>query len=141
MKMVELTLTGRQQAEGGEETVVETVCLAEYYERNDSIYILYQELSQENGAVVHNCIKLKNSVLEITRKGPLASRMVFEAGREHLTDYATPYGCMKMGILTHQILCQHGEEDLTINASYTLTSYGQPFSHCSVAIKLRPRDS
>lgn len=138
---IQLTLTGRQRDESGEETVTETRHSAEYYERNGSIYILYEEIPEDAGAAIQNCIKLKGSVLEITKKGAVSARMVFEAGREYPTDYATPYGCIKIGIRTESLKCLHSEEGLSIRAEYSLTSQGQPFSYCSITIAIDTKNS
>lgn len=130
---VQLTLIGRQRDNTGEETVTKTAAAAEYYDKNGTLYLLYEEfpecseigaemqknnrdaaeiqmdsstpakIPKSNGAVVHNRIKYKDNLLEVTRNGAINTRMVFESGKEHMTDYATPYGCLRLGILTHSI--------------------------------------
>lgn len=134
---VQLTLTGRQRAEDGEEAVTETCHTAEYYERNGSIYILYEEIPEDMDTAIQNCIKLKGSVLEITKKGAVNTRMVFEEGREYLTDYKTPYGGLKIGVCTENLKCLYPKDGLTIQVRYTLTSQGEPFSFCSITIAVR----
>lgn len=134
----QLTLVSRQRTEEGEETITETSLPAEYYERNGSLYLLYQESLEGTEDVVRTCIKLKGGLLEITRKGAVSTRMVFEEGREHLSDYITPYGCLKIGIRTEELECllQDGKAD--IHARYCLTSQGEPFSCCDMRILLSP---
>lgn len=132
---VKITLIGKQWDENGGETLSETVFSGEYYERNGSIYLFYREIPQGMDTAVENRIKLKGSLLEITKKGALNTRMLFEPGREYLTDYSTPFGCVKIGIRTSAVNCLRRKEGLTMEAEYTLTSGGQPFSRCFVIIK------
>ena len=120
---VQLTLIGRQRDSAGEETVTKSTVMAEYYEKNGTLYLLYEEnpecsetvteiqknnrdaaeIKKSSGSVVHNRIKYKDNLLEVTRNGAINTRMVFERGKEHMTDYATPYGCLRLGILTHSL--------------------------------------
>ncbi len=136
--MAQLTLISRQRTEEGEETITETSLQAEYYERNGSLYLLYQESLEGTEDVTRNCIKLKGGLLEITRKGAVSTRMVFEEGREHLTDYMTPYGCLKIGVRTEALECLRQDEKLELHARYCLTSQGEPFTHCTMSILLSP---
>lgn len=129
-----LTLTGRQKDETEETAVTEYKGEVECFERNGSLYLLYEEITDEGSAVVKNRIKLKDSVLELTKQGNVTARMVFEPGKEYLTDYATPYGCLKMGIATHSLDIHRKEETLHIQIIYTLNSEGVPISHCTLDI-------
>ena len=143
-KTVHLSLTGRQRGETGAETAVKTVTTAEYYEKNGSIYILYQESAEDadthqkpGDAASTRCrIKLKDGILELIKTGAVNTRMVFEAGREYLTDYATPYGCLKLGILTHALSCSKRGGKMTIQIKYGLTSERQLISDCEMEIRL-----
>lgn len=137
---VRLTLEGRQTAETGEETVTKSVLSAEYYERGGSVYILYEEPGEDGDAAVKNCIKLKPPAVEIIKKGPVNARMVFEPGREHLTDYVTPFGCLKIGILTETAEVSRSEKGTEIFLSYALTTQGIPFSRCAMSIAAKHID-
>lgn len=133
-EIIQLTLTGRQRTAEGEENVTETSLQAEYYEREDGFYLLYQEPMDERGSVARSCIRLKGSVLELTKKGAVRTRMVFEAGREHLTEYVTPYGCLQMGIRTEKLECLQRDGKTQLRMEYSLTSRGEPLSFCVMEI-------
>lgn len=120
---VQLTLIGHQRDSAGEETITKSTATAEYYEKNGTLYLLYDEnlecsetvteiqknnedaaeIPKNSNTVVHNRIKCKDNLLEVTRIGTINTHMVFESGKEHMTDYATPYGCLRLGILTHSL--------------------------------------
>lgn len=135
---VTLTLTGCQQDPDDGETVTKLSAAAECFERNGALYILYEE-STEDGGTVKSRIKLKNLLLEVTRKGAMNTCMIFEAGKEHMTEYATPFGNLQMGIRTHSVKTDQSDNELTITADYSLTTGGAEISRCKISIKIHNR--
>ena len=133
---VALTLTGCQRDPDGGETVTELSAAAEYFERNGAIYILYEERT-EDGGTAKSRIKLKDNLLKVTRKGSVNTCMLFEAGREHMTEYSTPFGNLQMGIFTHSVESDHSDNELTIVADYSLTADGAEISRCKLSIKIQ----
>lgn len=133
---VKLSLVGRQRDETGEESITKTSANAEYYEKNGSIYLLYEEIQEETGAAVKNTLKLKGSVLELTRRGAVDTHMIFEAGRMHPSDYATPYGRLKIGVRTRSLEVSSGRELMKIKAEYSLMTDDFPFSDCTLVITI-----
>ncbi len=137
MSKVRLTVRSLQRDADGTETAAETVTEAEYYEKNGSHYILYEECMGDTGTAVKTMLKLKGPQLELTRKGAVTARMVFESGKEYASDYVTPYGCLKMDILTRKLETGFDEGLLHIQAEYSLTSAGRHISDCTITIKLQ----
>lgn len=135
-KDVQLTLTGRQQTPEAEETVTELSVPAEYYERDGVSYILYEE-TDGDGSMIKNRIKLKNFLLEVTKKGGVNSCMIFESGKEHRTEYATPFGVLPMSIRTHSLETDRSDEHLTIAADYSLMGDGREISRCRISLKIQ----
>lgn len=134
-RQVQLFLTGRQRDPEGHETVTELSAEAECFERNGSLFILYQEKA-EDGTLTKNMIKRKDHILELTKKGSVNTCMTFEPGREHMTDYATPFGLLRLGILTDSVESRTEENSMEITADYTLTESGRMISQCNVSIKI-----
>ena len=134
-RQVQLILTGRQLDPEGNETVTELSAEAECFERNGSLYILYQERA-EDGALTKNMIKRKGHILELTKKGSVNACMTFEPGREHVTDYATPFGLLHLGILTDSVESRMDGDGMEITADYTLTENGRMISKCNISIKI-----
>ena len=135
-KKVRLTLIGRQSDEAGQENVTELSADAEYYERNGSHYILYEENGPETGCI-QSVIKLKGGLLELIRKGSVNTRMIFEKGREHVTDYITPLGTLQLGIATSLVYSKQSEGCLEIHTEYDLTDRGHILFHCNISIKIQ----
>ena len=135
---VALTLTGCQRDPEGYETVTKLSAAAECFERNGALYILYEE-SMEDGGTVKSRIRLKDLLLEVTRKGAINTCMIFETGKEHMTEYATPFGNLQMGIRTHSIKLDQSDRELIIAADYSLTTGGIEISRCNISIKIHNR--
>jgi len=131
---VRLILNGSQKDSSGEDTFTASETPAEYYEKNGSIFLFFTETSEGAKSAVKSRIKYKNGLLELTRNGMINTHMVFEKGREYLTDYATPYGCLKLGILTHALSCTVRDGLPEIRADYSLTCEGQRIARCRIEI-------
>ncbi len=136
-RQVLLTLTGRQLGPDGAETVTELTAEAEYYERNGSCYILYQET--EDGLATRNILKQRGNRIELTKKGSVNTCMVFEPGREHATDYFTPYGPLRLNICTRSVDTRRGPGFLEMTADYSLEENGNLLSHYTISIKICER--
>ena len=135
-RKVRLTLIGRQRDDAGQENVTELSADAEYYERNGCRYVLYEEDGPDAGCT-QSIIKLKDGLLELTRKGSVNTRMVFEEGKEHMADYITPFGTLQLCIATTGICSKHTKSCLEIYADYDLTDRGYVLSHCNISIKIQ----
>lgn len=137
-KDVRITIKGVQRDDAGETGSTETIVPGEYYFRNGSHYILYEETAEDSGERIQNSLKLKGELLELNRKGAVNSRMVFEAGKCHVLDYATPFGMLRMETVTSRILCSSDEARLRIRAEYELWADGMKLSSCRLTVKIEP---
>lgn len=135
-KKAMLILAGRQRDESGEESVTESRAEAEYYEKDGSSYILYEEASPDGKAPVKNIIKYRDRVLEITRRGGIRSRMIFEAGCTCRSDYVTPYGTLSLEVSTRKAEIARLQNRIRIRLDYSLSSEGRFLSDCTLDIDL-----
>ena len=136
-RKAELSLTGRQRDQDGEESVTESRMTADYYEKDGSSYILYEETQKDSGDIFRSIIKYNGSTLEMTRRGAVRSRMIFQAGQAHRTDHVTPYGTLPLEVATRPAEFTRGDSHTEIRLEYTLTSGGQFLSDCSLRLILR----
>lgn len=120
----QLTVIGTQWDEAGEEQMTQTTAAAEYYTGSGSFYILYEEIAAEGEGITKNMIKLKGRTLELTKRGAVNARMVFEPGQEHMTLYSTPFGSLPLGIYTDTVESVLSEKAIRICAAYSLTCQG-----------------
>lgn len=91
-KDVIISISGLQYEAGGEQpTPVEIISAADYYLKNDTHYIIYDEVSEEFDGTTKNRIKVKNDCIEITKKGLTTVTMRFEKDKKNQTFYQTPF--------------------------------------------------
>ncbi len=137
-KEVKITVKGIQQDDTGESNGTETVAAGEYYFRNGSHYIFYTETAEGSGESTRNSLKLKGDILELTRKGAQNSRMVFETGKRHAMDYATPFGVLRMETAASGIRLLEEEKNLRIGAEYELWADDMKVSSHRLTIDIEP---
>lgn len=80
---VELVLSGLHDAEGAsDKDAVETAQTAQYFKRNDSHYLLYEEDLEGFDGTCKSRIKFRDNLLELTRQGAVEMHMIFEEIRD-----------------------------------------------------------
>ena len=104
-KDVLLALKGMQFAftEDGTGFPIELITNAQYYEKNDSRYLMYEEMMEGVDSSISNLVKFDDGTIEVTKKGVINVHMIFEEGKQNLTSYVTPYGTLMIGINTHKV--------------------------------------
>ena len=93
-KEVLIHLKGMQTTDEthGPDEPLELITTGEYYYRNDTHYLLYDEQMEGLDEPVHNMVKIRPGHMEVRKKGPVQTNMVFEEEKQNLTCYQTPYG-------------------------------------------------
>ena len=135
-RKVKLFLSGLHSATGEETAKLETLYDAEYYKRNDSHYLFYEEQQEGDEEKTKVRIKLKDSCMELTRQGATKTLMVFEKNRKHMTRYVTPYGEMMLGIDTKDICVEESEHAIKVTIAYLLEADGQYLSDCRIELRI-----
>lgn len=78
-KEVLLSLRGLQfDAGSADGDKIETITPAEYYKRNDSHYVVFDEVMEGFQESTRNIIKFKDNSLDLTKKGLVNVHMIFE---------------------------------------------------------------
>ena len=140
-KEVLIALKGLQFAldeEGA--NALETITPAEYYKRNDSHYVIFEELMEGFTDTTKNVIKFRDSQLEVTKKGLVNVHMVFEENRKNMTSYATPFGNFLIGIDTDEVEIREEEDRIQVNVAYTLEANYEHMADCKIEMSIRPRE-
>lgn len=112
-----LTISGLQ---GGVKAVAQTETEAQYFQRNGSHYLLYEETIEGFSQPFKSRIKLKDRMLELNRQGAVNIRMIFEAGKTHMTNYTTPYGELVLEISTRKVQVLEKDRELLVLVEYTM---------------------
>ncbi|MDE6064203.1 MAG: DUF1934 domain-containing protein, partial [Lachnospiraceae bacterium] len=91
-KDVLLAIKGIQFDASEAESNVQTITAAEYYEKNSSRYVIFEETEEGTDEKTKNIIKFKDNMMELTKRGFVNVHMLFEENKKNLTNYATPFG-------------------------------------------------
>ena len=135
-----LTLTGLSLDESGQETVTRQTVKAQYAFREGRHFFRYEEQEDPASSPTLCLLKLQEGYLELSKKGAVYTRMVFENGKEHRTDYVTPFGNLWLGICTHRAGFTHlpaGADPVFLQyvIQYTLALEGQPLGEYTMTLQ------
>lgn len=136
-KEVIVTVVGVQRDEAGEETRIVQQLPGEFHEKENAIFLFYQEKDRETGAITQNSLKFKDGVLTYTRKGSVNARMVFTPDENYITAYQSPFGLLHLEIHTRELAHVIGPHNGTIRVSYELYSDGAFVSSNELTLNIR----
>lgn len=134
---VMINIQGVGQIDPAEETKMSAV--AQYYQKNGSHYVIYDETDKENGANCKNIIKFRENYLEVTRKGDYNVHMLFEKNKKNISNYGTPFGTLIIGINTKQMEIREEAEQIAIQADYELDINDEHVAGCRINIDINNR--
>ncbi len=138
-KEIFLSLKGLQMDAGEEAQEMETITPADYYMRNGSHYIVYDELAEGSSDITKNMIKFKDSYLEVTKKGLVNVHMIFEENKKNMTSYRTPYGDILIGIDTGSVSIKEKENKINVEVKYVLEANYQYLADCRIEMSICDR--
>lgn len=139
-KDVMVTISGFHMAEDDEDTI-EMVHIGEFYERNGTYYILYEERMEGMAEPVKNRIKVKGQRMELQKRGPVTADMIFEEKKSQSTTYAILYGSFLMETYTTKVGIREEEESFLATASYELNVNGVRCASCTIRVLVQPRET
>lgn len=123
-KDVLVSVKGTQVIDG-ERDSIEVITSGTWYEKNGKQYIMYEETYEEMQATTKNIVKISPELVEVTKKGAITSKMVYEQGKQHMSNYMTPMGLIVLGITTKDIFVEASEDSLHLEIQYAMEMNGQ----------------
>ena len=139
-KDVMVTISGFHMAEDDEDTI-EMVHIGEFYKRNGTYYILYEERMEGIAEPVKNRIKVREHRMELQKRGPVTADMVFEEHKSQSSTYAIPYGSFLMETYTTKVEIQEEEDRFLATASYKMNVNGVHCVSCDIRVLAQPRET
>lgn len=140
-KEVLLALKGLQftmDEEGAQ--ALETITPAEYYKKNDSHYVIYDEVTEGFEDSTKNIIKFTDSHMEVTKRGLVNVHMIFEEKKKNMTSYITPFGNIMIGIDTDKVDIKEDQDRIKVNVAYSLEANYEHMADCRIEMNIRPRE-
>lgn len=118
---------------------IKTICSGEYYCRDGTQFVLYEELTEDYGEPVKNMIKFKDNEFTLTKKGAVNAQMVFWEGKKTMTEYFTPFGSLLIALDTKKIDVEEGDDFLNIHIGYGLEANYQFIADCDIKVEIKNR--
>lgn len=131
-----LSIKGLQFEGENDANDLETITAAEYYKKNDSHYVIYEEATEGFRDTTKNIIKWNGQTLELTKRGLINVHMIFEEKKKNMTDYRTPYGSILIGIDTQQIRVEEAEERISVYVDYALSINYEYLADCRITMNV-----
>lgn len=106
MKDIMLKIVGKQVTVESEEQQLEFVTEGKYYEKGDSVYLVYDESEFSGMEGCTTSLKITGDKIRMKRYGnsiSLDTEIEFEKGKRFKGYYDTPYGAVEMEVLTNDI--------------------------------------
>ena len=124
----------------GDQEPIEIIVPGQYYFRNGSHYLRYEELLDETAEPTINYIKVSGKGLEVSKKGLVNVHMVFEQGKRNMAFYTTSFGTLEMGISATNLELKESDSRLDMKVNYSLDLNQEHVADCYLAIKAQPKD-
>lgn len=123
------------QFEGAEDAEeIEVIQRGQYYQRNGSHYLVYDEPIEGTSEIITNRIKFKEDEVQVTKKGAVNTMLSFKRNEKNMTGYATPFGNLIMGINTQSIDQEISEDKITVRVEYALDVNYEFLADCKIKI-------
>ncbi|NCB92909.1 MAG: DUF1934 domain-containing protein [Clostridia bacterium] len=141
-KEVLIHMKGLQALDGAQaedDEPLELICAGEYYYRNHTHYLLYDEVMEGFTEPTHNMIKIRPGLMEVRKKGVVNVQMTFERDKKNVAYYKTPFGTMEMEINATRVVMQETDKWMEIQAEYALGMNGSAVADCIMQIRVTPQ--
>lgn len=139
MKNVMLKIKGKQNPAGGENDTIELFTEGKYYDKDNAKYLVYEETDISGMEGCTTTLKIAEDKIIMKRYGNASSELVFEKGKRHTSSYSTPYGNIKMEILTKKLEYTIDDEAKgNISLKYNISLQGLSEGTNDLDIEIQP---
>ena len=120
---------------------IEIVVPGQYYFRNGSHCLRYEEMLDDTAETTVNYIKMSPNGVEVRKQGQVNVHMVFEEGKKNKTFYNTPYGTLQMGISATGLELKESEDGIQMKVDYALDMNEEHVADCYLTVQAQSKDS
>ena len=135
-KDVLIAIIGMQFEGEADPEEIEVIQRGQYYERNGSHYLLYDEPVEGTSDIIKNRIKFKENEVQVAKKGAVNTTLTFTKNEKNMTNYATPFGNLVIGIDTQRIALDMSEKRMDIKVDYALDINYEFLADCKISIEV-----
>ncbi len=120
-KTAHITITGIQDYGSCDEQVTETSAECEYALTAGKYIATYKESVEGSDEKLRCIVKFDAHSLEVSKSGPISSRLCFNVKTPYRTFYNTPYGQISLDINTQKITFEDHFGEVTLTVLYTMS--------------------
>ena len=124
-----------------EQEPIEIVVPGQYYFRNGSHYLRYEEMMDDSAETTVNYIKMSQDGVEIRKQGQVNVHMVFEQGKKNMTFYSTPFGTLQMGIAATGLELKESEDGIQMKVDYALDMNEEHVADCYLTVQAQSKEA
>lgn len=124
-----------------EDEAIEIVVPGQYYYRNGSHYLRYEERMEDFSEPTINYIKMSSKGMEVRKQGLINVHMVFEQGKKNMTYYTTPFGTLQMGIAATNLELKESDSGINMKVDYALDMNEEHVADCYLTVQAEPKNS
>ena len=135
-KDVLIAIKGMQLEGATDPEEIEVIQRGQYFERNGSHYLLYDEPVEGTSDIIKNRIKFKENEVQVAKKGAVNTTLTFTKNEKNMTNYATPFGNLVIGIDTQKIALEMSEKRMDIKVDYALDINYEFLADCKISIEV-----
>lgn len=139
-KDVMISIRGIQFDNGQDGEKIESIQLGEYYNKNNTHYIMFDEIIEGMDEPVKSMIKFKKGEMHLHKKGPINVTMDFLEHKKTLTDYRTPFGSIVIGLEATKVDFQEEEKKIVVKVDYAMDVNYEHLADCKIKIDIRAKD-
>jgi len=123
---------------GGQQEPVEVISPGRYYFKNGSHYLVFEDI-EDDSSKCENLMKFRESYLEVSKKGSVNARLIFEKDKKTKSQYGTPFGILQIGISTTAVNLKEKEDSIEVTANYALEINDDFIADCSISLKAQSK--
>ncbi|MCI5700890.1 MAG: DUF1934 domain-containing protein [Lachnospiraceae bacterium] len=123
------------------EEPIEIVTAGNYYFRNGSHFVKYEEVFEGIEDTTSSLVKIKPQSIEVIKKGAANVHMVFEPDKKNITYYDTPFGIIQMGIATTRIDVREKENRIQVEVDYSLDMNDSYVADCVLNMNIQSKEN
>ena len=113
---------------------VEVIAKGKHYLKKDKHYLLYEEYENDENTKTSNMIKFNNDIVEITRKGQVDGKLIFQENQKKQSLYSTPMGDLLIEVLTKETEVSDDDDDVNLKIKYQIHVDGNKVSDNEIDI-------
>lgn len=121
MEKVILKVEGSQTDALGETTNIKFMSEGQYYYKDGTGYILYNEMDSRGMEGTKTLLKIADNTVRLVRKGKVAHEQFFSYGEKSDSNYRTPFGDIKITVYTKKLAIDKGLISSSIHIIYDMS--------------------